>query len=58
MQGWHLKVEKFRGTVALDWTPGAELCCVIGPGDARRTTALDAIEVALSAVAACDKKSV
>lgn len=48
MQIRHLRVENFRGTAALDWKPGAAFCCLIGPGDAGKSTVLDAIEAALS----------
>jgi hypothetical protein len=48
MQIRHLKVENFRGTATLEWTPGAAFCCLIGPGDAGKSTVLDAIEAALS----------
>lgn len=48
MQIRHLRVENFRGTASLDWTPGAAFCCLIGPGDAGKSTVLDAIEAALS----------
>lgn len=48
MQIRHLRVENFRGTAALDWAPGAAFCCLIGPGDAGKSTILDAIEAALS----------
>ena len=49
MQIRHLRVENFRGTAALEWKPGAAFCCLIGPGDAGKSTVLDAIEAALSA---------
>jgi hypothetical protein len=48
MQIRQLRVENFRGTAALDWKPGAAFCCLIGPGDAGKSTILDAIEAALS----------
>lgn len=48
MQVRHLRVENFRGTKTLEWMPGAGFCCVIGPGDAGKSTLLDAIEAALS----------
>lgn len=49
MQIRNLRVENFRGTATLDWAPGAAFCCLIGPGDAGKSTVLDAIEAALSA---------
>jgi hypothetical protein len=48
MQIRHLRVENFRGTAALDWAPGDPFCCLIGPGDAGKSTVLDAVEAALS----------
>lgn len=44
----HLRVENFRGTATLDWAPGDPFCCLIGPGDAGKSTVLDAVEAALS----------
>lgn len=48
MQIRHLRAENFRGTATLDWAPGAAYCCLIGPGDAGKSTVLDAIEAVLS----------
>lgn len=48
MQIRHLSAENFRGTATLEWLPGSAFCCLIGPGDAGKSTALDAIEAALS----------
>jgi hypothetical protein len=48
MQIRHLRVENFRGTATLDWAPGDPFCCLIGPGDAGKSTVLDAVEAALS----------
>lgn len=48
MQIRQLRVENFRGTASLDWTPASGFCCLIGPGDAGKSTVLDAIEAALS----------
>lgn len=48
MQIRHLRVENFRGIATLDWAPAAAFCCLIGPGDAGKSTVLDAIEAALS----------
>lgn len=48
MQIRQLRAENFRGTAALTWKPGAAFCCPIGPGDAGKSTVLDAIEAVLS----------
>jgi hypothetical protein len=48
MQIRHLKVENFRGTAGLEWTPASAFCCLIGPGDSGKSTVLDAIEAVLS----------
>ncbi len=48
MQIRHLKAENFRGTATLEWAPGAAFCCLIGPGDAGKSTVLDVIEAVLS----------
>lgn len=48
MQIRHLRAENFRGTATLDWAPGEAFCCLIGPGDAGKSTVLDAIEAVLS----------
>lgn len=45
----HLKIERFRGIKALEWTVRGAFLCFIGPGDATKSTILDAIELALSA---------
>ena len=43
----HLRVDRFRGIAELDWTIGEDIVCLVGPGDAFKTTVLDAIEWAL-----------
>ncbi|MEQ7154293.1 ATP-dependent nuclease [Brevundimonas aurifodinae] len=43
-----VEVRNFRGIRTLDWTPSPGMNCLIGPGDATKTTILDAIELALS----------
>lgn len=43
----HLKIQNFRGIKELDWPITGRMCCLIGPGDSRKTTILDAIELAL-----------
>lgn len=48
MQVRQLKVVNFRGISTLNWNPGSAFCCLIGPGDAGKSTILDAIEAALS----------
>lgn len=48
MQIRHLKIENFRGISSLDWTLGHSFCCLIGAGDAGKSTVLDAVEAALS----------
>lgn len=48
MQIRQLKVSNFRGVASLDWKPGHSFCCLIGPGDSGKSTALDAVEAALS----------
>lgn len=48
MQIRHLKITSFRGISHLDWIPSNAFCCVIGAGDAGKSTVLDAIEAALS----------
>lgn len=48
MQIRHLKIENFRGISSLDWTLGHSFCCLIGAGDAGKSSVLDAVEAALS----------
>jgi hypothetical protein len=48
MQIRHLKIENFRGISSLDWTLSNPFCCLIGAGDAGKSTVLDAVEAALS----------
>lgn len=44
-----LLVQNFRGIAHLEWaTDQQPLCCMIGAGDSRKSTVLDAIEAALS----------
>src|SRR6476469_1950879 len=43
-----LHVENFRGIASLDWTTSQGIVCLVGPGDAGKTTMLDAIEWVLS----------
>jgi putative ATP-dependent endonuclease of OLD family len=48
MQIRHVKIERFRGIKELNWTVDGQLICLIGPGDATKSTILSAIEYALS----------
>jgi putative ATP-dependent endonuclease of OLD family len=43
-----LKIENFRGIKDLIWRPKAGLNCLLGPGDATKSTILTAIELVLS----------
>jgi len=43
----HVKIENFRGIQSLEWVVPDGLTCLIGPGDATKTTVIDAIELAL-----------
>ncbi|MDD5702239.1 MAG: ATP-binding protein [Dehalococcoidales bacterium] len=44
----HLLIERFRGIKTLDWYPNSDLVCLIGSGDSRKSTILDAIDLALN----------
>jgi len=44
----HLKVTHFRGIKTLDWFLEGDFLCLVGPGDACKSTILDAIELVLS----------
>lgn len=48
MQIRELKIRNFRGIKSLDWRPSSSLVCIVGPGDAGKSTILDAIEATLS----------
>lgn len=48
MQIRHTKIANFRGIKTLDWSVPAGFVCIIGQGDSRKSTFLDAIELALS----------
>lgn len=48
MQVRELHIENFRGITRLAWKSGGTLVAIIGPGDSRKSTILDAIEAALS----------
>jgi putative ATP-dependent endonuclease of OLD family len=43
-----IDIQNFRGIRKLAWSPAAGINCLIGPGDATKTTVLDAIELALN----------
>lgn len=43
----HLSVRNFRGIQRLDWHVGGRVICLVGAGDSAKTTALNAIELAL-----------
>ena len=44
----HVFIERFRGIKKLDWYPKNDFVCLIGSGDSRKSTILDAIDLALS----------
>ena len=44
----HVSVKNFRGIRRLEWDIKADVVCLIGPGDATKSTVLDAIASALS----------
>lgn len=48
MQIRQISINNFRGIEKLEWKPGAGLNCVLGAGDAGKSTILDAIEATLS----------
>jgi energy-coupling factor transporter ATP-binding protein EcfA2 len=43
----HLRVKNFRGIKELDWALPTGFVCLVGPGDAGKSTILDAIELVL-----------
>ena len=43
----HVSVRNFRGIRQLDWSVKSDLVCLIGPGDATKSTVLEAIAYAL-----------
>ena len=43
-----LHIENFRGIKQLNWRPTAGINCLVGPGDATKTSILDAISVLLA----------
>ena len=44
----HVSIKNFRGIRHLEWNIGSDVVCLIGPGDATKSTVLDAIAYALS----------
>ncbi|MET3233307.1 UNVERIFIED_ORG: putative ATP-dependent endonuclease of OLD family [Burkholderia sp. 1263] len=44
-----IEIRNFRGIRELDWFPAPGINCLIGPGDAGKSTVLDAIDLCLGA---------
>ena len=44
----HVSVRNFRGIRYLEWNVRSDVVCLIGPGDATKSTVLDAIAYTLS----------
>ncbi|MCX5891254.1 MAG: AAA family ATPase [Deltaproteobacteria bacterium] len=44
----HIEIKNFRGISSLEWAPSEHMNCLIGAGDAGKTTILDAIELTLA----------
>ena len=44
-----LEIENFRGIRALEWDPSPGFNCLVGPGDAGKSTVLDAVDLCLGA---------
>lgn len=44
----HIEIRNFRGIKSLAWTVSGDLNCIIGSGDACKTTILTALDFALS----------
>jgi putative ATP-dependent endonuclease of OLD family len=44
----HIEIKNFRGISELNWAPSEHMNCLIGAGDAGKTTIIDAIELTLS----------
>lgn len=47
MQIRFVEVQHFRGIRKMEWVVGGPVVCLVGPGDATKSTILDAIELAL-----------
>ena len=45
----HVEVQHFRVLASLSWSPSPGINCLIGPGDAGKSTILDAIELCVGA---------
>jgi putative ATP-dependent endonuclease of OLD family len=43
----HLSIRRFRGINHLEWSPGGQVVCLVGPCDAGKSTILEAISWAL-----------
>ena len=43
----HVSIKNFRGIRELEWNIESDVVCLIGPGDATKSTVLDAISYAL-----------
>lgn len=44
----HIEIKNFRGISSLEWAPSEHMNCLIGAGDAGKTTIIDAIELTLA----------
>ncbi|WP_424178270.1 AAA family ATPase [Yoonia sp. TsM2_T14_4] len=44
-----IDIQNFRSIKSLSWCPSEGFNCLIGPGDAGKTTILDAIDLCLGA---------
>ncbi len=44
----HIEIKSFRGISSLEWAPSENMNCLIGAGDAGKTTILDAIALTLA----------
>ncbi|OIN70168.1 ATP-dependent endonuclease [Ralstonia solanacearum] len=44
-----IEIRNFRSIRSLDWTPSAGINCLVGPGDAGKSSILDAIDLCLGA---------
>ncbi len=46
----HIAISNFRCIEKLDWFPASGINCLIGPGDAGKSSILDAIDYCLGAL--------
>lgn len=44
-----VQTRNFHGIASLDWSPSPGLNCLVGPGDSRKTSVLDAIDLCIGA---------